>query len=159
MTTIAYRDGVLAADTWARSGWTRAGDVTKIVQVGAVLAGACGSGAICKAFLDWVRRGCVGLPDMGPSDDKEGVRSGTGVLVLPDDGIVQFDPGVPPMLLRPPFLAMGSGGPIALGAMAVGASAEAAVGAALIWDGGSGGHVVVLQRPRCDTKTHAKTTP
>lgn len=139
MTTIVYRAGVLAVDSQACSGWTRDGVSVKGRKVGRILAAASGGSPHCQAFLDWASTGTQGLPDMG-SSEKDGEHA-FGYLFLPSGECVRFHPRVPPMISAGPFWSFGSGGFIALGALAVGATAIEAVEAAIRWDIGSGGPV------------------
>lgn len=148
MTTIAYKDGVLAADTACRAGWLIEGSVVKIVRAGPILAAACGGSALCERFLDWVRRGCRGEPpDMGAADAKEAWQA-TGLLFLPDQAVIRFDPALPPLAVLAPIYAAGSGRDVALGAMHAGAPAARAVQIAILLDGGSGGYVLTTERGR-----------
>lgn len=62
MTTIAYRDGVMAADTLTTWGNSRDGYVSKIAKRGSVLAAGSGSMAHVQRFLDWFRTGMKGDP-------------------------------------------------------------------------------------------------
>lgn len=52
MTTIAYRDGVLAVDSRSSSGSRFCGAVVKAVKRGPFLAAATGNGILCQAFLE-----------------------------------------------------------------------------------------------------------
>lgn len=144
MTTIAYRDGVLAADTGSSAGWYREGLFPKIVKNGPILGGASGGAAIAQRFCDWITGGCVGLPDMGDPKGGDGHQA-VGYLFTPDGIVIRFDPGLPPMATRVPYYAQGSGGLLALGAMAHGATAEEAVRVAMRHDIGSFGDVTVLR--------------
>jgi len=66
MTIIAYRDGVLAADTQATQGESHRGaSITKIAKRGTVLAAAAGAMPGALRFLDWFRSGMPGdTPDL-----------------------------------------------------------------------------------------------
>ena len=143
MTTIAYRDGVLAADTLATWCGGRSGYATKVVKRGPMLAAASGAATACGRFLDWFKSGMPDMPDMGDGQ-KEGYWA-TGIIVMPDDMIVEFSPdGV--SRKRAEMYAVGSGADYALGAMAAGATAEGAVQAAIRFDTKSGGEITVLRR-------------
>lgn len=140
MTTIAYRDGVLAADTLNTSGTYRDGYVTKIVKKGRILAGASGCGIMTRRFLDWVRAGMPGdAPAMVNGEDKA-----YGHIFMPDGTRLTLWPNGW-ATDRQAFWADGSGWEFAKGAMAMGASAEQAIGIAVQHDTKSGGEIVVLR--------------
>lgn len=135
MTTLAYRDGVLAADSLATAGGIRDSEVLKVRKIGRLLTAGCGSGALCEKFVGWVQRGMPGnSPWEGSGAD------GNSLLVAPDRSLVVFGVNGPWRVDRP-FYALGSGGDIALGAMAAGASAEEAVEIAIRFDVYSGGPI------------------
>lgn len=136
MTTIAFKDGVLASDTQVTSNGFRVGFASKIWRVGRLLIGGAGSDCYTQKFRDWVRGGMEGdhpiLKDIG------------NVFILrPDgEGVMWCDDG--PFLIKEPFWALGSGEQIALGAMHRGATAAEAVETAIAFDTRSGGKVVAL---------------
>lgn len=138
MTTIAYRGGVLAADTQVNSGnGNRAGSVHKI---GATKDGYrwAFSGALQMqaACVSWAERR-EGLP---PEID--------GVFILIDPaGRHREWWGQGWLEVADPQAAWGSGERIARGAMFAGASAVEAVRAAIALDPESGGKITVLRRP------------
>lgn len=145
MTTIAYRAGILASDSLATQGWAVGGYVRKIGRRGRLLWAGAGSSPLCERFGLWVERGAYDAPPpMGDATDAD--RHAIGYLFLPDDSMVQFHAGFPPMRIKAPFYAFGSGGPIALGAMAAGKGPAAAVRIAMIWDRGSGGDLQTVRR-------------
>lgn len=137
MTTLAYRAGILAADSLVTCNGLRDGHVTKIVRIGKVLVGGSGSSAVCLRFREWV---AAGLKGDSPFQDGD---SGNG-LVVSEAGVVCWS-GNGPVKINMPFYSLGSGYQVALGAMDQGASAEEAVRAAIRWDIGSGGEVTVLR--------------
>lgn len=140
MTTIAYRDGVLAADSQTTYGASTERTFGKTVRRGAVLAGASGSSAICQRFLDWFRAGMSGDPPaMSSGDDHDA----TGIIVHGPHHILLLNK-VGWERRRAEFYAIGSGGEIATGAMAMGASAERAVEIATQHDAYTGGPITVL---------------
>lgn len=120
MTTIAYRDGWLAADSGSFAGDTWVGSRNKIVRLkdGRHAAG-CGGSIEIRAMLDWLDAGAQGpRPDKG--DVEIFVVEMDGSLMMCSQHGLQAAPNAP-------FHATGSGYEIALGAMAAGASAEEAV--------------------------------
>lgn len=141
MTTIAYRDGVLAADTQQSYGNLRVMGINKIVKAGGLLAGATGDAVACKNFLDWVMKGCPeSCPPMVWSMDKD--WRGTGYIFL-DGMVIEFWPQGS-LVHRPAFFAAGSGCDFAMGAMANGADARRAVEIAAEYDKNTGGIVQSL---------------
>lgn len=134
MTTIAFKNGVLAADTLVSGNGVRVGYVTKIRKIGPVLAAAAGTMSFVQAFLDWFSSGTDDEPPE-TSGESEGLLFYDGRVLTWNDG---WD------LLVAPFFAIGSGKYQALGAMAAGASAEDAVCAAILTDCYSGGSIDIL---------------
>jgi 20S proteasome alpha/beta subunit len=139
MTTIAYKGGVMAADSLATCNGMRDSMALKVRRVGPLLIGGAGTAATCERFVDWVRKGMHGL---SPWDGNEG---GNSFIVLPDDTIVVFGQSGP-WRVKSDFYAMGSGEQIALGAMAHGATAEQAVEHAIRFDIHSGGPIRTVKR-------------
>lgn len=141
MTTIAYRDGILAGDTLISSGENRVGYGQKIRQKGQLLYASAGSAGLTEKVEAWIRSGCIGEnPPL-----KSGDATGETFLFMPDDSIVWFhcDGST---LIRAKFFARGSGGEYALGAMQNGATAIEAVKCAMALDRGTGGTVQWIAR-------------
>lgn len=140
MTTIAYRDGVMAADSQAGCGTTRRGETQKIFRVGPYVVGFSGALGHALRFLKWVEDG---MPDARPEIPRE---DGFRALVAEADGtLLTFDDDLMPQRIDAPFHATGSGVEIALGAMAAGASAEEVVKIAAQFDVYTGGTIRVEQ--------------
>lgn len=134
MTTIAYRDGVMASDSGCYTGgaehaWTRKLAAGK----DGTLYGVTGGAAECETFLTWVDAGEEAatrpIPrQIGASED---YRSSFAVLIAPAEGDITFltaqgserYPGAE-------YMAVGAGATVAFGALFAGASAEAAITAA-----------------------------
>ena len=144
MTTIAYRDGILAADRLVTVNTHRDGYVTKIAKRGSMLAAVSGSLPIGLKFLDWFKRGLPAgeEPDMsGGNDEKYGT---TGYLFTPDGWILGFS-NLGWSKRRADYYALGSGADYCYGALAMGATAEQAVAAALVHETASSGPIDVLR--------------
>lgn len=139
MTTIAYRDGLLAADTGVCS--NNGGCVAFMTKIakgpGGILGGACGRGVFGEAFLAWVRSGRYGASPEAKDGD-------LGIVVTPDGQIHAYEDGGM-VTLRGPYFAIGSGMSEALGAMFAGATAEQAIHAAMAHDDGTFGDVEFLR--------------
>lgn len=140
MTTIAYRDGVLAADSQMNVGAIRHGVSEKIGRKGRLLYGGAGDVAWCWEFRSWVQQGAEGEPPACAPD------ATSSFVILPDDRIVVFHANGVQLCSGLPFFADGSGWELALGAMSAGASAEQAVRIATRWDTRSGGDIRVVRR-------------
>jgi hypothetical protein len=150
MTTIAFKDGIVAADTgMTGGGGSRVGHTVKIVRrmscvapVAFDVAGASGCASWGHAFKTWFTKGENGDP---PPIAHENQRDdATGVIFRADGSIWVFHSSGRHDL-RAPYFAMGSGGSEARGAMQVGASAEDAVRAAMVLDESTYGDVTVLR--------------
>lgn len=149
MSTIAWRADAqeLASDSMGVDGWTLCGQVEKTGRIesarGVILYGACGDGPAARRFRDWVRSGLteqLRLNTGGPDQ-----ATAAGFIFPGDDLVVGFDWNGS-RSFRAPFFAYGSGGKIALGALAAGASAADAVAHAQAWDMGTNGPVRTLKR-------------
>lgn len=140
MTTIAYRDGVLAADSQTTYGKSAEQTFGKIACKGTVLAGAVGCSALCQKFLDWFRSGMLGCaPSMSSGEDADA----TGIIIHgPEHVLLLNKTGWERR--RAAFYAIGSGGEVATGAMAMGADARQAVEIAALHDVYTGGPISVL---------------
>lgn len=140
MTTIAYRDGVLAGDGWAFIRETRvATDDQKIVRLkdGSVLADV-GSAVTGKAFEVWLDAGAK--PEDGPRNPDDTIvhlRLDGTLRVYEGDFYYDHDPTR--------FRAWGHGMEFAMGAMAQGATAEEAIGIAARFDAYTGGTILALR--------------
>lgn len=144
MTTLAYKDGVLAADSMALNSWNILGAKGKIDRRGDILFGASGrSSAICRKFVDWGRRGFVGDP---PQMSYEADLDACGFIVPEADRIIMWTKDGPNEF-RAPFFAFGSGGEFATGALAAGASPQEAIRIAARFDLGTNLPLRVVARP------------
>lgn len=138
MTTIAYRDGVLAADSQHSSDGVIVAYRPKLERLpdGSLLAtkGCAGHG---RALFEWLKSGREG-------DQPDG--DGGGFLVHADGTLEGFEGKQSEILSGADYHAFGSGQQIALGAMHAGATAEQAVAAAVAHDCFTGGEITVLRR-------------
>lgn len=127
MTIIAYRDGILAADSGAWYGDAFLGHGNKIdVLPDASLLATSGTWSDGELAREWFSGDQTGeRPKM---DDSFG-----GLLVRPGGLVLQLGSKCIPFELRAPFHADGSGHEIAIGAMHMGATAIQAVEAACEW--------------------------
>lgn len=161
MTTIAWDGKTLAADMAITAGWQRLDTPMEKVAAGpGVLGAAAGSTTYCAAFRKWVEGGCAGD---APEAKSSGDSTDRGLLIrATEDGhfkaICHEEGGT--FELFEQFFAMGSGKEYALGAMAAGADAVAAVNAAIRFDVMSGGGVmhVTLAQARLLAKQQSDRT-
>jgi ATP-dependent protease HslVU (ClpYQ) peptidase subunit len=139
MTTIAYRDGVLAADTRVtRGGYIMPGHFCKIGRSpSGDLVGISGNCAKADGFLRAVINGTA-----DPTAPEEGV---TALVISPDGRITVHEAAGRFDITGAEFWAIGSGTSAALGALHAGASAEEAVRIAMLIDNDSGGEVNSLR--------------
>lgn len=128
MTTIAYRDGVMAADSRftedSEAGGTRLGRCEKLYRREHAIVGLAGESAPGLVFLDWYDKGAA------IADRPELLVHGEAdfsALVLRADGLYSYDKWCRGEKVLNKFWAIGSGAKAALGAMEHGASAAEAV--------------------------------
>lgn len=144
MTVIAYRDGIMAADSMV----TQEGDVKMLNSIKivckkgwmlAVTGDECPPDAL---VLDWFFRG-------DPKDYKREPipKFKFNMLAISPEGKIQlwdqkgfFEP------LKTAFYAVGAGADFAMGAMEVGATAVEGVRAAIKWSPHCGGRITVRKR-------------
>lgn len=138
MTTIVYRDGILAADSLVTDRGARCFTVTKIGRINGSLWGAAGSLDGMQAFMDWARNGAPQdrMPRLGEEFE--------GVNVTPDGSILWYGQSLSPARMHAPYVAIGSGFRIALGALWMGATAKQAVECCASIDMQTGGDIVTL---------------
>ena len=138
MTVIAYRDGIMAADSRVSVSTEGGGDrifkceklYRKTIKEKRrrkfdVIIGLAGESAPGLVFLDW-----YGSGKEPPSSLIDGDADFTGLLLRPD-GLFEVDKYCrPEKIIQPKFYAVGSGAKAALGAMHMGANAATAVAVA-----------------------------
>ena len=146
MTTIAYKNGILAADKQAQYG-TFAHPVCKIRRLkDGSIAGGSGEVAFIQQMFEWLDAGAD--PAAFPTDqrDKEDWQP---ILVVRPDGRIQVYERTPyPVESESPIFAIGSGRDYALMAMHLGKSAPEAVELASRFDRGTGSQVDTLTLPQ-----------
>lgn len=134
MTTIAFKDNVLASDSLVTSGGQRDGTSQKIWRHKGLLMGGAGCTALCHRFCEWVRTGMKGRCPI------EGHNNANGFVIRPD-GLMVIWGSQGPWINNTRVVAFGSGSDLAMGAMLAGASAQDAVAHAITLDVNSGGPV------------------
>lgn len=134
MTTIVYRDGILASDT--RAGW---GDfmspqrMRKIWDVGSALVGISGDISYLQPLIRYAEKG----------GDKPWSNDEARGLIITKDQVRMVGAGGD-HVIDAPFVAIGSGAPAAFAALYMGADAKRAVEIAALIDPFTGGPIDVL---------------
>lgn len=139
MTTIAVRGTAIAADTQATDGnGIKTTTARKIFEVNGGLVGLAGDLSDAMVFVEWLRN--------PKKARKPEAHSEFGALELRADGkVYMWNPTLHALLIEDEYYAIGSGAPIAMGAMFVGATAEQAVRAAIKFDAYTSGGIAVAQ--------------
>lgn len=144
MTTIAFRDGIIASDGLATYGDSKVpADMRKLFCLtdGSV-AGVSGSEGLWRRVLAWIESDRV-EPQPSATDDNRytvAVLKPNGDVEIFEDGYHFIEPS--------DFMAYGSGQAAALGALHAGCSAEEAVRIATLVDKNSGGTVRAIKVER-----------
>lgn len=158
MTTIAYRNGILAFDSKTSTEHaTIQGNVVKGLATARGIVAASGGVQEMQAFLDWFKAG---------GRQKQKAKYGldatdldlSAIHVDPKGNVFCYDSRVYPYKLEAEFVALGSGCDFAKGAMAAGASAKKAVQIAGRFDGFTGGPTNTLSLEDCKKLKPSKTT-
>jgi hypothetical protein len=137
LTVIAYKDGVLAADTLVTEpdNYLNIGYSRKIHKTpDGALVGANGDCEYCLKFLEWANSDRTTKPP-------KTIDKCDGAILITPQGEIHYFYGTTWEVLHNDFVTIGSGGPIAMGAMEVGANAYAAVVATCKWSMACGGNI------------------
>ena len=130
MTTIAYRDGVMAGDSGLQNSNVLYRSAVKVARGhDGSLHGVTGSAPDACGYIRWVQNGMLGDPPKPEATNREEGRSAfIALIVSPGDTCVRlFTAYGVEDFYSAPFVAIGAGSEMAIGAMAAGASAEEAV--------------------------------
>ena len=140
MTTIAYRDGVMAADTGSNFDGLKS-EARKIFRVGDALLGGAGNFVDFIVFKQWWQTGSD-LKDL-PEFRQYGSNDGPNftALVASPAGLTWWSQHFQPEDLMVEFWAIGSGAMAALAAMHMGTDAAKAIEIAIKTDYNSNGTV------------------
>lgn len=154
MTTIAYRDGIMAAEGKMTLGdMVIKLDTEKVFWVNNHLVGVCGRARAINTFVTWLQKMTdyhivnqeVGeLVDLVPPalEDDEGYSA---LVVTPSRQVLMYEGNTPIDMGSDVPMSVGSGSCFALAAMKAGATAEEAVKVACELDVYSGGEITVVQ--------------
>ena len=140
MTTIAFKDGIMAADRRLTDGNCKLGQTTKIFKIRDHLVGLSGDTDRCCLMRSWFEGGA--LEDEWPLDPEKSEAS--MLVATPDGRLFCYDREPVPIRIENEFYAAGSGMEFAMAAMYLGCSAERAVEVACDLDKGSGNGIDVL---------------
>lgn len=147
MTTIAYRDGIMASDSGSWNGDACHGWARKLARgADGVLHGVLGNAAMCCAYLAWVDAGCQGEPPPNRSEEDGKASAYAVVCALPNGDIRYLTADGPELIVGAPYYAEGAGAEVALGALFAGATAEQAIEAAKEHGPGAFGRVQLIRR-------------
>lgn len=138
MTTIAYRWGVMAADSRAMvGGWKASYGSDKLHRLpDGTVAGVVGEYASAVRFVVWLQSGEAG--------DNPGLSEASVIRMLKDGSLIIYEEnGAFPV--RTEFGAWGSGSPAANAAMYMGADAAKAIEIAALLDDSTGGKVITMK--------------
>lgn len=155
MTTVAYKDGVLATDSLAISSHKIQGNATKIMETDngwfAIAGHLVDFQPIVQLYedivasgeehpKDWPRIEHCHMPPFGSTVVfvPFGKDSQAQLIFIDEVGAMRIE------AIEKDFIAIGSGSPFALGAMAHGATAEESVQCAMMLDENTGGDIVVI---------------
>lgn len=145
MTTIAFRDGILAADQAIFDRDTYCGQTVKIHRAGCgSIGGVAGCFGDASTFREWMSSAVVVdfIVNPPPQFDHENSEA---LLIKPDGSVFWIGPGKRWVQQWGPYFAIGSGFRIAMGALAAGVSAEQAVKIACDLDAYTRGPVDTLR--------------
>lgn len=141
MTTIAYRDGIMAADSLITGGSIRIGATAKMGRLAqGGLYGCSGWIALLEVIVPWLEKGAPIAERPKLPDDGEFHM----LVVWPSGTVTDFDKRLQRIDVDGEFFASGSGYELALGAMAMGATARQAVEVAARFDVYTGGRISTL---------------
>lgn len=141
MTTIAFKDGVLAGEEACNREGVRVGYRRKVRRIAGGRVAMTGYLPEALAIVGWLASGREGPFPQGASE-------AGAVIWVPDEGPPKLiEAGYESDLPAAPFHAWGTGAPFALGAMAAGATAAEAVRIGKRFDTRSDGRVTALGLP------------
>ena len=123
MTIIAYKDGVLAADSQLSAGSLICGTDRKLIRLEGYMLGGCGNSEDWELFLEWFEKTLKNPLTPRPLLNK----NADFICIKKNKSIIYYGSKLIPYNVKSKFHALGSGMDIAYGAMAAGASAKEAV--------------------------------
>lgn len=139
MTTIAYKDGILASDSLVTGNGMRCGMTVKISKGKNGMGGCAGSASDAEKLTNWIKNGgsMKKPPELSREIDGLYIRKNGKTYYYADGGFSKF---------KGKFAAVGSGERYAMAAMQSGKSAKGAVKIACKLDCYSGGKINIIKR-------------
>lgn len=135
MTVVAYRNGIIAADTLMTTEGLKVGNVRKVVKTSdGCLAGVAGTIDYCAEFLAWAQ---TDREYPAPKYNKD-----SEAILIDASGKIHYYCGKQHIVILDAYMAIGCGAPYALAAMYVGADAKDAVDAAMHLHTNCGGRIM-----------------
>lgn len=146
MTTVAYKDGVLASDSQLEDSETGiCGSIKKISKVDNCLIGGCGNAELLSWFLNNFSGKIFNKVTHNPYTTIASRNSDEfqGIVISPRGKVFLLEGTLVPFEIKPMggFIAIGAGASFAMGAMEAGASAEEAIRVASKFNSATGGRV------------------
>ena len=136
MTIVAYRNGVMASDSLMTNGGTRSAFMQKLFRIDDCLIGVSGECAPVMRFIEQF--------DLDKMSKLSNIVTGMYALIVKGRKVYMYDDGsMIPIDPATQYVAIGSGAPFALGAMAIGAGPVRAVRAAIKHDIQCGGKIQI----------------
>lgn len=142
----SIKHGCIASDTRCSSDNAMV-SVNKIRRIGRSLIGAAGDWTDVLKFWDMIEKKKKKDTGLNENSELEAIELSAGGIYLYEANGVRY-------LVKDEYFAIGSGGPYAMGAMAMGATPEEAVAIAARFDPNTGGAVEVMQLRVANVKKH-----
>lgn len=137
MTTVAYRDGVLASDTMATTGEFVIAVVSKLAERDGWLLAGSGDHALIQKFFR--------VFNPNEFDSISFLGDASGIAISPNGNVFTFESGSWYQEKPADFYVWGGGFAVALGALHAGASAEEAIRIVSIVHTKTGGDIETLE--------------
>ena len=153
MTTIVYKDGILATDSRLSMDGTLISDSNiKAVKSKKYLVAASGLAGLCDLFLEWGRND---FEDIYKPEVQTHVEIGDfeGIAIDKKGNVTSYDLNwMPTIIGQVEMYVSGSGGDVARGAMMMGADVITAIECAIKVDMNSGGPIQVFEFKKASKK-------
>lgn len=143
MTTIAWKDGIMAADSQMTINNYKTSTIKLYGLADVGVLGIAGAGSAMSRIMDWWLGGCEGDPPTLSPEDREMGSACTGLLCT-RKGVFYLEDGIYPHQITAAYASIGSGSDFAVAVMANGGSAVEAIDSAKLHDIYTGGETVSL---------------
>jgi ATP-dependent HslUV protease subunit HslV len=142
MTTVVYRDGVLASDSAVYAGGTKVHSMKKVWKIRGHLVGLAGNVNAINAFKKWFEDGA--MLDFYPITKKQSLAA---LVVTPEGKVFSYEDADPHAIEIEDgeYVAVGSGSDVALGALHAGATAPDAIKAAIAHSSKTDGKIQIIK--------------